>query len=66
LTNNLLPQALTTNTLAEAVNLAIQKAQAGDTILFSPGFASFGPPPGGFKNEFDRGDQFNELIKNLT
>lgn len=51
--------------LSEAVSLAIQKAKDGDTILFSPGFASFGPPPGGFKNEFDRGDQFNELIKNL-
>ena len=34
----------------------------GDTVLFSPSFTSFGM----FKNEFDRGDQFVETVKNLS
>lgn len=34
-------------------------AKEGDTILLSPGFASFGM----FKNEYDRGDQFDFLVK---
>lgn len=46
------------DTLKEAVNAAIAAAEAGDTILFSPGFASFGL----FKNEYDRNDQFVSLV----
>ncbi len=34
-------------------------ATAGDVILFSPGFASFGL----FKNEYDRNDQFVALVR---
>lgn len=49
------------NNLREAINLAVALAPVGGNILFSPGFASFGM----FKNEYDRGDQFNELVKNL-
>ena len=52
-----------TKMLSEAVSLALKLAHVGDVILLSPAFASFGPPPGGFKNEFDRGEQFNQLIK---
>ena len=52
-------------TLSEAVQTAVSLAKRGDIILLSPGFASFGPPPGGFKNEFDRGEKFNRLVKNL-
>ena len=33
----------------------------GDIVLLSPGATSFGI----FENEFDRGDQFNELVKKL-
>ena len=49
------------NTLAEAVNFASRLAKRGDSVLLSPGFASFGL----FKNEFDRGDKFNRLVKKI-
>jgi UDP-N-acetylmuramoylalanine--D-glutamate ligase len=48
-------------TLSEAVEVAVASATEGDVILFSPAFASFGL----FKNEYDRNDQFVELIKAL-
>lgn len=38
-----------------------QLAKSGDTILLSPGFASFS----NFKNEFDRGDQFKKIVKKI-
>lgn len=43
------------------VEAALQKAQPNEIILLSPAAASFGM----FKNEFDRGDQFNTAVKNL-
>jgi UDP-N-acetylmuramoylalanine--D-glutamate ligase len=49
-------------TMAEAVELAYSHATLGDVILLSPGTSSFGT----FKNEYDRGDQFEagfETIK---
>lgn len=49
------------DTLEDAVNEAHAAAEPGDTILFSPAFASFGM----FTNEFDRGDQFNTLVRAL-
>lgn len=49
------------DTLKGAVDAAVAKAEAGDVILFSPGFASFGM----FVNEYDRNDQFVALIKAL-
>lgn len=45
----------------EAVEEAIQIAKPGDSILLSPGFASFDL----FDNEFDRGRQFNQAISSL-
>jgi len=45
--------------LGPAVAAAKAAATAGDTILFSPGFASFGL----FKNEYDRNDQFVALVR---
>ena len=56
-----LPDAPVYNALAPAVADAFAHAKNGDTILFSPAFTSFGM----FKNEFDRGDQFNALIEKL-
>ena len=49
------------NTLASAVDDAFAHVNEGDTILFSPAFASFGM----FKNEYDRGDQFNAIVTAL-
>lgn len=43
--------------LAEVTGLA----QSGDTVLLSPGFASFSM----FDNEFHRGDLFNQYVQNL-
>lgn len=46
-------------TWKDAVAAAFKAAKKGDTILFSPGCTSFGE----FKNEFDRGEKFDVLIK---
>ncbi len=47
--------------LKEAVMEAFKQAKSGDIILFSPAFASFNM----FKNEYDRGDQFMEIVNKL-
>lgn len=49
-------------TLSEAVTIARRHAQPGDTVLFSPGTSSFDM----FKNYADRGNQFRQLVKELT
>lgn len=54
-----LPNAAVHTDMKEAVRDALGAAGSGDTLLFSPGFASFGM----FKNEYDRGDQFLALVK---
>jgi UDP-N-acetylmuramoylalanine--D-glutamate ligase len=48
--------------MGKAVELASRNAEEGDTVLLSPGAASFGL----FKNEFDRGDQFREQVQALS
>lgn len=50
-----------TKNLKQAVKKALYTARKGDIILLSPAFASFGL----FKNEFDRGEQFDKLVKKL-
>ena len=47
--------------MREAFKLATSCAERGDIILLSPGAASFGV----FKNEFDRGEQFDKLARKL-
>jgi UDP-N-acetylmuramoylalanine--D-glutamate ligase len=51
--------------LNQAVQKGMELARRGDVLLFSPAFASFGPPPGGFKNEYDRGEQFVRIANSL-
>lgn len=48
--------------LVKAFKQAIFSAQKGDTIILSPAAASFGKY---FVNEFDRGEQFNKLVKSF-
>ncbi|MDR2631603.1 MAG: UDP-N-acetylmuramoyl-L-alanine--D-glutamate ligase [Spirochaetaceae bacterium] len=45
-----------------AVKAALEAASAGDTVVLSPGCASFGM----FKNEFDRGQQWKEAVIRLA
>jgi UDP-N-acetylmuramoylalanine--D-glutamate ligase len=44
-----------------ALDAAVALTRPGDTLLFSPGFTSFGM----FLNEFDRGDQFVAYVREL-
>ncbi len=45
----------------QAMDAAVSLARPGDTLLFSPGFTSFGM----FLNEFDRGDHFVAYVRRL-
>ena len=54
-------KAVEVKTLEDSVKQALLLAKAGDKIVFSPGFTSFGM----FKNEFDRGDKFNEIVAKI-
>lgn len=55
------PDAPVFDSLKAAVANAKASATAGDIVLFSPAFASFGM----FQNEFDRGDQFMAIVDTL-
>lgn len=56
------PQVPVYNSIPEALKDAYAAAEAGDVILFSPAFASFGM----FTNEYDRNDQFVTAVKQLV
>ena len=47
--------------LSRAIESAVEAATSGSVVLLSPGCASFEM----FRNEFDRGDQFRDLVKKL-
>ena len=49
-------------TLAAAVQAAWREAQPGETVLLSPGCASFDQ----FKNFEDRGEQFRQQVRPLA
>lgn len=49
------------NDFGAAIHRAADLARPGDVVLLSPGCASFGL----FRNEFDRGDQFNAIVRSL-
>jgi UDP-N-acetylmuramoylalanine--D-glutamate ligase len=55
-------EVILTANLEEALEEAVLVAEAGDTILFSPAFASFSQ----YKNEYERNDEFMNLIKKYT
>jgi len=48
--------------MEKAVIEAFKLAQKGDIVLLSPACSSFGM----FTHEFDRGEQFNKAVKNLS
>jgi UDP-N-acetylmuramoylalanine--D-glutamate ligase len=48
--------------LAEAVRRAAELAQSGESVLLSPGFASFDM----FRGYADRGEQFEKLVRELA
>jgi UDP-N-acetylmuramoylalanine--D-glutamate ligase len=56
-----LKDSIKVSSLKEAVSQAVLASKRGDTILFSPAFASFGL----FINEYERNDQFVKIIKSL-
>jgi len=61
-TDRLAPQLKTctrANDMAEAVQKAVANARAGDVLLLSPGFASFGL----FTNEYERNDAFLSALR---
>ena len=50
------------NDFAAAIEAARGLAEAGDTILLSPGCASFGM----FRNEFHRGEEFRRIVRSMA
>ncbi len=54
-------QISSVNSMEKAVEKASKKAKGKDIVLLSPGAASFNL----FKNEFDRGEQFKKIVKEL-
>lgn len=58
---NVVDLLVETYAMSEAVKVAYKIAERGDTVLLSPGCASFDL----FENYEDRGNQFKEAIKNL-
>lgn len=59
--HTLIPGARLQQTLQGCVFSALQLAQTGDIVLFSPACASFGL----FVNEYDRNDQFLKIVSTL-
>jgi UDP-N-acetylmuramoylalanine--D-glutamate ligase len=49
-------------TLERAVEMAVDLADPGDTVLLAPGCASFDQ----FDSYAERGDRFSELVKEIT
>jgi UDP-N-acetylmuramoylalanine--D-glutamate ligase len=55
-------EAVVLENLGVALEEAVLAAEMGDTILFSPAFASFSQ----YKNEYERNDEFMTLIKKYS
>ena len=52
---------LEVNNMRDAISYAVKSSKKGDVILLSPGAASFGI----FKNEFDRGELFCDIVNKI-
>jgi UDP-N-acetylmuramoylalanine--D-glutamate ligase len=50
------------DSLDAAIKALLEQARSGDTVVLSPGFASFGM----FLNEFDRGARWKEAVRRLA
>jgi len=61
LPKNFKKNIINANSMKEALKQAVACSGKGDIVLLSPGATSFGL----FKNEYDRGDQFVDLVKKL-
>jgi len=59
--DNFKPLVFNVNSMFQAVTVALSFAKKGDTVLLSPACASFGI----FIHEYDRGDQFNQIVIQL-
>ena len=59
--SNILSVLTGINSMKDAIRKAKRVANRGDIVLLSPAAASFNL----FKNEFDRGEQFNKIVGNL-
>jgi UDP-N-acetylmuramoylalanine--D-glutamate ligase len=59
--DGMVTQTVDARSMEEAVKLAYEMAQQGDTVLLSPCCASFDL----FKNYEDRGNQFKVCVRNL-
>ena len=57
-----LPISAPFDSLRAAIEYAQHLAQPGDVVLLSPACASFGM----FINEFDRGEQFRQIVQGLA
>ena len=50
------------NTMEEAVNLAESQSREGDSVILSPGCASFD----WYRNYSERGDDFTKLVNEIV
>jgi len=57
-----MPDLAVVASMHDAVKTAVTLSKAGDNIILSPAFASFGV----FKNEYDRSDQFMNEVHDLV